>query len=207
MINIDFVITYDDNQYYNLGTTYAITLKKEKNLLQILGILNSKLIGYYYRKKYTNDSTLTNAISTKNLYTLPMIISTDDKFIKLINDILEQNKALSNVTDNKLKLILSKFNISKPSRKLQNWHELNFGEFLKELEKARKKEAKNANKGFQPLALSEEAEWLQYFNEQKQKADELKTEIEKTDKEIDAMVYQLYGLTDKEIEIVEEATK
>ena len=48
---------------------------------------------------------------------------------------------------------------------------------------------------------------MQYFNEQKQKADELKTEIEKTDKEIDAMVYQLYGLTDKEIEIVEEATK
>ncbi|MFD2550766.1 hypothetical protein ACFSQP_02950, partial [Bizionia sediminis] len=38
------------------------------------------------------------------------------------------------------------------SKKLQNWHELDFAEFLKELEKARKKEAKNANKGYKPLA-------------------------------------------------------
>ena len=47
---------------------------------------------------------------------------------------------------------------------------------------------------------------MQYFNEQKQKATELKAEIDKTDKEIDQMVYELYGLTDEEIQIIEEAT-
>lgn len=47
---------------------------------------------------------------------------------------------------------------------------------------------------------------MQYFNEQKQKAQELKTEIDKTDNEIDQMVYELYGLTKDEINIVEEAT-
>ena len=47
---------------------------------------------------------------------------------------------------------------------------------------------------------------MQYFNEQKQKAEELKTEIDKTDKEIDQMVYEFYGLTEEEINIVEEAT-
>ena len=46
---------------------------------------------------------------------------------------------------------------------------------------------------------------MQYFNEQKQKAEELKTEIDKTDKEIDQMVYELYGLTKEEIEIVENS--
>ncbi len=56
------------------------------------------------------------------------------------------------------------------------------------------------------LSLKEEAEWMQYFNEQKQKTDKLKTEIDKTDREIDQMVYELYGLTEKEIEIVKEAT-
>ena len=45
------------------------------------------------------------------------------------------------------------------------------------------------------------------FNEQKQKAAQLKTEIEKTDHDIDQMVYELYGLTEAEIAIVEEATK
>ena len=48
---------------------------------------------------------------------------------------------------------------------------------------------------------------MQYFNEQKQKVEKLKSEIKQTDKEIDQMVYELYGLTQEEIEIVENATK
>jgi len=32
---------------------------------------------------------------------------------------------------------------------------------------------------------------------------ELKSSIDKTDKEIDMMVYELYGLTDEEIKIIE----
>ena len=34
----------------------------------------------------------------------------------------------------------------------------------------------------------------------------LARQIEATDREIDALVYELYGLTDEEIRIVEEAT-
>ena len=34
----------------------------------------------------------------------------------------------------------------------------------------------------------------------------LQRQIDATDKEIDALVYQLYGLTDEEIAIVEKAT-
>ena len=41
------------------------------------------------------------------------------------------------------------------------------------------------------------------FNEQKQKAQSLNAEIDRTDKEIDRMVYELYGLTEEEISIVE----
>ena len=47
---------------------------------------------------------------------------------------------------------------------------------------------------------------MQYFNEEKLKAVTLKTEIDKTQREIDQMVYELYGLTEEEIKIVEEAT-
>lgn len=35
----------------------------------------------------------------------------------------------------------------------------------------------------------------------------LKAEIEKTDREIEQMVYELYGLSEKEIWIVEESVK
>jgi hypothetical protein len=51
------------------------------------------------------------------------------------------------------------------------------------------------------------SEWLQYFTFQKQKAQTLKAEIDKTDREIDRMVYELYGLTEEEVEILEGSTK
>ena len=117
------------------------------------------------------------------------------------------------LTNNFLELLKSKLTTNNPSKKLQNWHELDFGEFIKELEKARKKSAKETTTDLSPLgqykklSLSVQAEWMQYFNEQKQKAAQLKTEIEKTDHDIDQMVYELYGLTEAEIAIVEEATK
>ena len=44
---------------------------------------------------------------------------------------------------------------------------------------------------------------MKYFNEQKQKANEIKQQIQQTDNEIDQMVYKLYGLSDEEIAVVE----
>ena len=55
------------------------------------------------------------------------------------------------------------------------------------------------------LTKKDEFEWLDLFEENKQKAQDLQTQINQTDKEIDAMVYELYGLTEEEIKIVEEA--
>ena len=44
---------------------------------------------------------------------------------------------------------------------------------------------------------------MELFEENKKKALELKYQIEQTDREIDRMVYDLYGLTEEEIRIVE----
>ena len=42
-----------------------------------------------------------------------------------------------------------------------------------------------------------------YFLQESKKTVKLLSEIDKTDKEIDRMVYELYGLTEEEIRIVE----
>jgi hypothetical protein len=55
------------------------------------------------------------------------------------------------------------------------------------------------------LTKKDEFEWLDLFEENKQKAQTLQTQITQTDKEIDAMVYELYGLTEDEIKIVENS--
>jgi type II restriction/modification system DNA methylase subunit YeeA len=44
---------------------------------------------------------------------------------------------------------------------------------------------------------------MEVFETKKKEAQALKAEIDKTDKEIDQMVYELYGLTEEEIKIVE----
>lgn len=56
------------------------------------------------------------------------------------------------------------------------------------------KNIKDAKKTKVKLNLSEESEWMAYFNEQKQKALALQSEINRIDAEIDALVYKLYGL-------------
>ncbi len=53
-------------------------------------------------------------------------------------------------------------------------------------------------------AVDEVQEGLESYIETKQRADELEKKIEKTDDLIDEIVYDLYGLTDEEIAIVEE---
>ncbi len=82
----------------------------------------------------------------------------------------------------------------KLSKKLQSFYDYDFATFLKELKKKKIK-----------LKLSEQDEWEDYFNDYKTAINQLQAEINKTDKEIDRMVYELYSLTDEEIKIVEGA--
>ena len=51
-----------------------------------------------------------------------------------------------------------------------------------------------------------DVEDLENYLQTKERAAELDAKIKQTDKLIDKIVYKLYGLTDEEIEIVEEAT-
>jgi hypothetical protein len=55
------------------------------------------------------------------------------------------------------------------------------------------------------LSKKDEFELLSLFEDQKTQATALRQEIEKTDKEIDKMVYELYRLTKEEIRIIEGA--
>jgi hypothetical protein len=54
-------------------------------------------------------------------------------------------------------------------------------------------------------AVDDVQDGLESYVETKKRADELEAKIEETDELIDEIVYELYGLTDEEIEIVEEA--
>jgi len=156
-------------------------------------ILHSSAIRFYFKKKFGRVEKTFPEIRVSELKSLPIkypekesdFITVGKRLEKLTSDLEKHRLALCN-------LLLSKFDIEKLSRKLQSWHELTFKQFLKELKKKKVK-----------LNLEEEAEWLDYFNKQKAQAEELKSQIAQTDAEIDAMVYELYGLTEEEVQVVE----
>jgi hypothetical protein len=79
--------------------------------------------------------------------------------------------------------------------------------FLKELTKAIKASNKVRSKeGHSPIpefTKEDEFEWMELFELKKQEAQELQQQIQQTEKEIDHMVYELYGLSEEEILIVE----
>ncbi|HPE78122.1 MAG TPA: TaqI-like C-terminal specificity domain-containing protein [Draconibacterium sp.] len=107
----------------------------------------------------------------------------------------ELTASLQSVSSKFKRTIQREFSIEKLSAKLENWHETPFNDFLKELVKNKIK-----------LTLEQKSEWEEYFTKQQKESQSIISEIEKADKEIDQMVYKLYGLTETEIKIVEEAT-
>lgn len=193
------VATYVDSQFITDQSVFIakFNLHSKFNPKAVLCILNSEVMAYYFRLKYSEFDDLFPKVKLQHFKDFPIAKSVADNssvLVKLGDDRLSAAMDSSKLTVSLISLLQSKFNLEKPSKKLQNWYELEFGDFLKELKKAKVQ-----------LSLSEEAEWMQYFNEQKQKAQALKSEINRVDAEIDRMVYELYNLTEEEIKIVEQS--
>ena len=119
--------------------------------------------------------------------------------MNLVDSIIKNTEENDKLISNYLKYLQSQFKIEKLSKKLQNWHELDFGDFINELNKAIKKV------GGEKLDDKAQFSLMSLFEEQQEEAQTLKAEIDYTDREIDQMVYGLYGLTEKEIKIVENS--
>ncbi|MCD8450704.1 BREX-1 system adenine-specific DNA-methyltransferase PglX [Tenacibaculum dicentrarchi] len=199
----------DSNGEYTLSDNnfFISTDKKE-----LLCILNSSLVffflknisstlqgGYYdFRRPYIEKVPIKYPIKEKR-----------DFFIEKGELNLDLNKLFLEKSNNFQKYIKQTFQLEKLSKKLQNWHDLEFGDFIKELNKAIKSNNKELVKNELPiipvLTKLDEMDWMDVFTVKKSEAQALQTQINQTDKEIDAMVYKLYNLTDAEIAIVENS--
>ncbi len=191
---------YDDNKFYNVCDVYNIRNKSNIDLKVINLLLNSKLLSFVLNTKFKSSKKLFPKIPIKNLKLLPIKeISERDQypFIEKVDFILSLNKDLQIEKDNFLKTLKEEKSIEKLSIKLQNFQNIEYEIFKKEL---RKKKVK-INLG------AENNEWREYFYTSKQKINELQSQINRTDNEIDKMVYKLYKLTDEEIRIIENEVK
>ena len=128
---------------------------------------------------------------------IPIIEAGTEKQIEIIEKVdilLSLNKDLQEQSQKFQRTIQRKFELEVLPKKLQDWYLLSYGDFIKELGKLKIK-----------LTLLQEVEWEDYFNQEQKKAIDLKNSIDATDATIDKMVYELYGLTNEEIKIVEQS--
>jgi type I restriction-modification system DNA methylase subunit len=165
----------------------------------LLCLLNSKLINFYHKFCFLDlEKELFQKILIANCKKFPIkkITKENENVFNQKADIMFfLNKDLQETSNKFQRTIQRKFDgLEKLPKKLESWYELTYAEFIKELAKKKIK-----------LTLSEEAEWETYFNAEQQKAQALQSQITQTDKEIDQMVYELYGLTEDEIAIVENS--
>ena len=199
-ISLGCNMTYDQKGgYYHNTKVYSFIKNKQFDVDEkyYLGILNSKVMWFFLKNTGSEYGGGYYVFKTNYLkpFPLPEISENSDLIIDNVNQILSSNKNLQEVSSKFQRTLQRKFEVlEKLPKKLENWYELTFTDFVKELKNKKIK-----------LSLTEEAEWEDYFLVEQQKALEIKAQITKTDKEIDDMVYELYGLTDEEIAIVEKA--
>lgn len=171
----------------------------EFNLKYVLALMNSKLIDWLY---WTINPEKGEAMAQVKAFHLGLLSfkelqkNAQKPFIEKADIMLTLNKDLQDILLKFRNNLVREFGLDDLPTKLQNWHLLSYPDFLKEIEKKKVK-----------LTLSQKAEWEEYFNTEHKKANEIKSKIVQTDKMIDQMVYELYGLTEEEIEIVEQNTK
>lgn len=185
--------TIDLNQKIIFPNANLVNLKNKKDDVRFyLTILNSRLISYFYNLYYGESNTNLTKIAFENIPLVNIENINQQPFIKKADKMLFLNKNLQEISQKFQRMIMRELGLEKISTKLQNWYLLNFDEFIKELSKVKVK-----------LSLSQKADWEDYFIAEKSKAETLNNEITKTDKEIDGMVYELYGLSEEEVRVVE----
>ncbi|MAX81313.1 MAG: restriction endonuclease subunit M [Crocinitomicaceae bacterium] len=189
----------DSENLFALKNLYLIIPKNHDELYSMLAQLNSKLMLFYHSSKSSSENKAFAQFKGIYIESFPYVQNKNPEFKLCIENISQLKSTLQNKSKSFQDYLGNTQYGVTISNKLQNWHELSFADFIKELNKAIKKA------GGEKLSKLDEMEWMEVFETKKAEAQEIKAEIDKTDREIDQLVYKLYGLTDDEIAIVENS--
>jgi type I restriction-modification system DNA methylase subunit len=162
------------------------------DLKYILAILNSK-----YAMHFLNNirrHRLENYFYPDDFRKLPIPKISKEKqqpFIDLAQKMISLNEEFATKKSDFLQGLKDNLQLDKPTKKLENFYEFDFRNILVELEKKKI-----------PIPLLEQAGWRNYFTNYKTEMLDIYNQLQKTDNQIDELVFELYELTKEEIEII-----
>ena len=193
------ICTIDENGYYTDKTTHIIVNRNgySENVYFLMTLFNSKLYQYIYSQLTEENGRAFAQVKTVNVKKLPykqIDKNEQQPFIELADKMLSLNAELNDKKSRFMRRLQQNFAHIKIKGGLTQFWQLSFADFVNELKKQKIK-----------LTLAQQDEWEDYFTQYQNHCTALQQTISQTDKTIDQMVYQLYGLTDEEIKIVEQA--
>jgi very-short-patch-repair endonuclease len=178
------------------STLYSCSVIDSKlDIKYLLSIINSKLLTYIVKQNMITNAQAFPQIMMTDIQSLkiPAIGKTEQQpFIAFADQMLSLNADLQTKRQRFLKRLSDNFNSAKITGTLEHFEELEFKQFVTELKKQKI-----------ILSLKQQDEWEEYFNRYKSECRNFVGQIEETDKEIDRLVYALYGLTEEEIKVIE----
>ena len=214
---------YDETGYFGNDKTFIITSQDDSfSLKSLVAILNSKLAKLWIRchcpelgedrreirKVYFENFPIpiesgrydcgsdNGACPVDPTGSFPSIGlpsgSNPARLSQLAEQMLSLHSQLQQKRHRFLRRLQDNLGIAKVTAALEHFDELDFKAFVAELKKQKV-----------ALSLVQQDEWEDYFTQYKAACNSLTAQIAATDKEIDQMVYQLYGLNEDEIKVVE----
>jgi len=189
---------YSNDTYLYNRSNIAVVKREgvDISLKYILVLLNSTLMSFYFKKNTAKaERKLFPKIILNDLRLFPIkAVSPESQlpFIALADTMLSLNADLQQKRSRFLRRLQENFEGVKITGTLETFDTLQFADFLKELKKQKIK-----------LTLTQQDEWEDYFGQYKTECISISEQIAETDKKIDGLVYELYGLTEEEIKVVE----
>ncbi len=187
------VCYYDDWKFYTYNSVNNLVLINNNfSLKYIICLLNSILVNYYYRKLFSFDAGFTITVTKENLDIIPIkniSLSQQQPFIEKADFMLLKNKELQEKLNSSLEFLKNRFALEKINQKLEKFYLLDFVDFKKAL-------------NIKKISMTDEEDLLNWFKQKSSALLEIKTQIDDCDKEIDNMVFDLYGLDKEERKVV-----
>lgn len=188
--------SYVEENLVNDNNGMIVKSISSSDIKYLQAVLSSKLISFWFIHKFGKlQRKVFPQFKVNELRKFPIKNIDKNKqsqFVDLVDIMLDRIKKFNELEDKLSAILHSDFPSIYINEMWFDWWKCDYSEFIQQLKK---------QKIILNGALKDD--WYDRFNRFKQQAVELKSIIEKTDKEIDTLVYQLYDLTDEEIKIIE----
>lgn len=187
--------TYVEDTYLNNKSILVVRKKNEDYSLEfLLGILNSPLIGFYHQRRAAKGNrTLFPKVVANDLknYPLPDVSSADqDQVAQRVRSVLKVMSTRRARAERFEGLIQAEFGISAWPARLERWWRMDFMHFAASLRSK--------------LTLQEKDQLLDFFELYSADCRGLDAAVARLEEEIAQLVYEIYGISEREIEVIED---